>query len=202
MARSPAQELIDADEVRAALSGVLPATTYSESAVSVEVFDSPVGALIAAATSEALCELTFANRSNLERRLDALRKRHAGGAVYGANPVLRTVQAQLDEYFSGRRREFEVPLAYTGTTFQQQVWAALLTIPFGRTWSYLDLAKRLGDPGATRAVGMANNANPIAIVIPCHRVINAGGELGGYGGGLWRKRLLLDLEVGQTQLAF
>ena len=95
-----------------------------------------------------------------------------------------------------------MPLLYPGTSFQQQVWLALLQIGYGQTWSYLDLARRIGDLNATRAVGMANGANPIAIVIPCHRVVNANGELGGYGGGLWRKRILLDLERGQGRLPF
>ena len=201
MVLSNAQQLIPAEEVRAALSEVLAPCEPSAASVWIDAFDSPVGTLIAGATSTSLCLLEFADRSSVDRRLEALRKRYLGRGAVGANVVLQSTQAQLREYFAGARRTFDVPLEYAGTAFQQQVWAALLTIPFGRTWSYLDVAERIGDPGATRAVGMANNANPIAILIPCHRVINAGGELGGYGGGLWRKRMLLDLEVGQAQLA-
>jgi methylated-DNA-[protein]-cysteine S-methyltransferase len=105
------------------------------------------------------------------------------------------VRAQLAEYFAGRRRDFDLPLAPAGTPFQQRVWQALRAIPYGRTESYGALAARLGQPGAGRAVGLANGQNPIAIVIPCHRVIGAGGALTGYGGGLERKRWLLALEA-------
>jgi methylated-DNA-[protein]-cysteine S-methyltransferase len=118
--------------------------------------------------------------------------------------VLDQLRAQLREYFAGQRRSFTVPLGVFGTgagsSFQERVWAALCEIPYGQTWSYLRLALHIGDAQATRAVGHANGANPIAIVIPCHRVINADGAEGGYGGGLWRKRILLDLERGQGSL--
>lgn len=150
--------------------------------------ESPVGLLIATATDDALCGLAFT---------DATSSQHDG-----SNAILDGLWRQLAEYFRGARREFDLPLAYPGTKFQEQVWSALREIRYGETWSYLDLARRIGDTGATRAVGAANGANPIAIVIPCHRVVNADGELGGYGGGLWRKRILLDLERGQGRLPF
>lgn len=194
---STALPLITAAEVRAALATF----TAEEPRAWLDAFDSPVGALIAAATNEAVCLLTFVDRGRLEQRLDSLRRQFGGTATFGSNALLRSLGLQLEEYFAGTRRTFDLPLDYSGTSFQRKVWSLLLEIPFGQTWSYLQLAERTGDPGATRAVGMANGANPIAIVIPCHRVINAGGELGGYGGGLWRKRILLDLETGQTQLA-
>ena len=101
-----------------------------------------------------------------------------------------------------RRREFTVPLVYPGTPFQAKVWNALRVIPFGETISYEELAGRIGAPSGQRAVGHANGQNPIAIVIPCHRVVNKNGKLGGYGGGLWRKRLLLDLERGGQEDLF
>lgn len=104
--------------------------------------------------------------------------------------------AQLEAYFAGRLREFDLPLAFTGTAFQQQVWNALLTIPYGQTMSYGQLAERLGRPNAARAVGLANGRNPISIIVPCHRVVGAGGDLTGYAGGLDRKRKLLDFERG------
>ena len=104
------------------------------------------------------------------------------------------VRTQLVEYFGGRRREFDLPLAPRGTKFQLQVWAALLEIPYGETTSYGAIAAGLGHPNGSRAVGAANGRNPISIVVPCHRVIGAGGSLVGYGGGLPRKRALLDLE--------
>jgi O-6-methylguanine DNA methyltransferase len=98
------------------------------------------------------------------------------------------------EYFAGKRRDFRLPLVYPGTEFEQRVWTQLLAIPYSATRSYQDLARTLGQPGASRAVGRANGMNRIAILIPCHRVVNQNGELGGYGGGLWRKRILLELE--------
>jgi methylated-DNA-[protein]-cysteine S-methyltransferase len=112
----------------------------------------------------------------------------------------RGAAQQLREYFAGTRREFELSVAPQGTPFQQTVWRALQDIPYGETTSYGELARRIGDVKATRAVGLANGANPIAIVIPCHRVIGAGGALTGFGGGLPTKRALLDLEQGQRTL--
>ncbi|MEZ5291682.1 MAG: methylated-DNA--[protein]-cysteine S-methyltransferase [Vicinamibacterales bacterium] len=110
------------------------------------------------------------------------------------------VRQQLDEYFAGRRTRFEIAVEPDGTPFQQTVWRALLDIPYGETTTYGALARRIGDEKAVRAVGLANGANPIAIVIPCHRVIGAGGALVGFGGGLPTKRALLDLEQGQRTL--
>jgi methylated-DNA-[protein]-cysteine S-methyltransferase len=104
------------------------------------------------------------------------------------------VAKQLREYFDGKRRDFEIPLDVEGTEFQTKVWAALRKIPFGRTASYADIARKIGKPKAMRAVGMANGRNPVSIVVPCHRVIGADGSLTGYGGGLDRKKILLDLE--------
>jgi len=105
-----------------------------------------------------------------------------------------SVARQLEEYFAGRRREFDVPIAPAGTAFQQKVWQALCAIPCGATASYGAIAKKVGSPAAMRAVGAANGRNPIAIIIPCHRVIGANGALTGYGGGMERKRWLLELE--------
>jgi methylated-DNA-[protein]-cysteine S-methyltransferase len=108
--------------------------------------------------------------------------------------------AQLTEYFDGRRREFELPLAPSGTPFQIRVWNALREIPYGRTASYGEIARQVGVPSAPRAVGVANGLNPIAVIVPCHRVIGADGSLTGFGGGLERKRTLLDLEAGVLSL--
>jgi methylated-DNA-[protein]-cysteine S-methyltransferase len=111
---------------------------------------------------------------------------------------LDTVRKQLDAYFAGKLRAFDVALAPKGTPFQQKVWAALLTIPYGATRSYGQQAAAVGNPAASRAVGLANGRNPISVIIPCHRVIGANGSLTGYGGGMERKQLLLDLEQGQA----
>ncbi|BDR20640.1 methylated-DNA--[protein]-cysteine S-methyltransferase [Vibrio sp. STUT-A16] len=118
------------------------------------------------------------------------------GARDDQHPILRQAVTQLNEYFSGLRYEFELPLAATGTDFQNQVWQALTTIPYGETWSYQDLANAIGNPKAVRAVGLANGKNPISIVVPCHRVIGKSGKLTGYAGGVERKQRLLSLEQG------
>lgn len=110
------------------------------------------------------------------------------------------VQAQLREYFAGERVAFDASLAMNGTPFEQRVWRALTDIPYGETVSYGEIATRVGQPSAARAVGLANGRNPIAVIVPCHRVIGANGTLTGYGGGLERKRLLLELESGQGRL--
>jgi O-6-methylguanine DNA methyltransferase len=166
----------------------------------IDWYDSPVGPLIACATDSALCRLSFCDAGGLEPRLQELRDRHSSTLLDGDSAVLSDLRVQLAEYFAGQRRDFKLALRSPGTPFQERVWAALCEIPYGDTWSYLQLAVRIGDALATRAVGYANGANPIAIVIPCHRVINADGGDGGYGGGLWRKRILLDLERGQGSL--
>jgi methylated-DNA-[protein]-cysteine S-methyltransferase len=113
------------------------------------------------------------------------------------------VARQLEEYFAGERTVFDVPLVLDGTAFQRRVWGALRDIPYGTTISYGELARRIGQPSASRAVGLANGRNPISVIVPCHRVIGADGTLTGYGGGLERKQLLLGLEAGETgQLQF
>jgi methylated-DNA-[protein]-cysteine S-methyltransferase len=121
------------------------------------------------------------------------------GWTRAASPFAH-VQAQLCEYFEGQRVAFEIPLVMHGTTFERRVWRALQEIPYGETISYGELARRIGQPSASRAVGLANGRNPISVIVPCHRVIGANGSLTGYGGGIERKRLLLELESGQTRL--
>lgn len=116
----------------------------------------------------------------------------------GTNALFTEVERQLGEYFTGDRTEFEVPLAFTGTPFQQRVWTALCDIRHGETVTYGELAARIGTPTASRAVGLANGRNPISVIVPCHRVIGSTGNLTGYGGGLDRKRFLLEFERGTT----
>ncbi len=147
----------------------------------------PVGPLILAATEKTVAALLW-NESDLER-LDL--RFAAGGA---SCPLLALAEKQLDEYFQGGRKSFRLPLAPAGTPFQQRVWGELAKIPYGATWSYRELADRIGNPGAMRAVGTANGRNPLCIFIPCHRVIRASGESGGYAGGTGNKALLLELE--------
>jgi methylated-DNA-[protein]-cysteine S-methyltransferase len=126
-------------------------------------------------------------------RIDFARGQFRSRAVPDAST--RGVVRQLDEYFGGTRRDFEMELDLDGTEFQEKVWRALGRIPFGETRTYGQVAAAIGRPAAARAVGAACNANPISIVVPCHRVVGAGGDLAGYGGGLWRKRWLLEHEA-------
>lgn len=153
----------------------------------------PVGELLVATDGDALTAVFFErHRGGHDARPEALRR---PGVRDDEQPVLAAARAQLDEYFDRRRQVFDLPLAPAGTVFQQRVWQALLDVPYGATTSYGEIARRLGQPpGASRAVGLANGSNPISIIIPCHRVIGSDGSLTGYGGGLDRKRYLLDLE--------
>ena len=155
----------------------------------------PLGPLLAAATEDALRLLEFVDRRQLETQLRRLQKRLPGAFVPGENDLLAETTSQLTAYFAGQRREFDVPLRALGTPFQEQVWEALQAIPCGETRSYGQLARSLGRPTASRAVARANGDNPIAILVPCHRVVGSDGRLTGYGGGLWRKRYLLRLEA-------
>jgi AraC family transcriptional regulator of adaptative response/methylated-DNA-[protein]-cysteine methyltransferase len=177
--------------------GTTPGEAAAKDAVALDWIASPVGPLVAGATTEGLCLLEFSDRRMLEAQLETLKRRLGVPLIPGRNRWLEALRQQLEEYFGGRRRSFDLPLVIRGTPFQERVWKALLTIPYGETWSYRDLARSIGQGTATRAVGTANGMNRIAIVIPCHRVVNADGRLGGYGGGVWRKQLLLDLERGQ-----
>jgi AraC family transcriptional regulator of adaptative response/methylated-DNA-[protein]-cysteine methyltransferase len=158
--------------------------------------ESPVGPLLIVANGEGICLLEFTDRRMLETQFAALRKLFACAIVPGNNQHTDRLKDELDRYFARTLKEFTIPLVYPGSPFQQRVWEHLLQIPYGETRSYEDLARSVGSPGAQRAVGRANGQNRIAIVIPCHRVVNKDGQLGGYGGGLWRKQFLLDLERG------
>jgi AraC family transcriptional regulator of adaptative response/methylated-DNA-[protein]-cysteine methyltransferase len=149
---------------------------------------------VAGATEEGVCLLEFTDRRMLEAQFAALGKRFDAPVIPGTNGHLERLREELAGYFTATLRRFTVPLIYPGTPFQQRVWEQLLAIPFGETRSYSELAAAVGAPNAVRAVGHANGQNRIAILIPCHRVVNKDGGLGGYGGGLHRKRYLLDLE--------
>ncbi|UCF66813.1 MAG: methylated-DNA--[protein]-cysteine S-methyltransferase [Acidobacteriota bacterium] len=160
----------------------------AKSASASTILESIVGPLYLAASDEGLTHLLFVDEmSDRPRTVPA-----ASGSPAGR--ILREAVRQLREYFAGKRRAFDVLLAPEGTPFQCETWRGLRTIGYGETVSYAELARRVGKPGAARAVGMANGANPIAIIVPCHRVIGADGTLTGYGGGLHVKQALLELE--------
>ncbi|EEN99938.1 methylated-DNA--[protein]-cysteine S-methyltransferase [Vibrio cholerae] len=148
-------------------------------------YSSPLGPMTLQANSQGLLGVWFATQTT--------QPEHLGDYVKEC-PILNKTIRQLDEYFSGQRTQFELPLAASGTAFQQSVWHALCKIPYGEIWSYQQLAEAIGNPKAVRAVGLANGKNPISIIVPCHRVVGKNGQLTGYAGGLERKAFLLELE--------
>jgi AraC family transcriptional regulator of adaptative response/methylated-DNA-[protein]-cysteine methyltransferase len=160
----------------------------------VALLDSPVGALLAGVSDGGVCLLEFTDQRMLAQNFAAMSRHFGCPIVPGGHRLLNDLRRELRDYFAGRRRDFTVPLDPRGTPFQEKVWCALGDIPHGTTISYDELARRIGQPTAQRAVARANAMNRISIVIPCHRVIGKDGSLTGYGGGLWRKRLLLELE--------
>ena len=166
--------------------------------VATKQLDTPLGPMVAGATDDGVCLLEFSDRPLLPTQLRRVEER-LGRPVAGSHPCLDRLEAQLAEYFAGKRQAFDLPLVLAGTGFQERVWTRLLEVPYGRTISYDELARQAGSPGGSRAAGRANGDNRIAIVVPCHRVIRANGDLGGYGGGLRRKRFLLELEAGGLQ---
>jgi AraC family transcriptional regulator of adaptative response/methylated-DNA-[protein]-cysteine methyltransferase len=176
-------------------TGRAPSDHEAGQSLVMERFDTPLGPMFAAATPRGLCLLEFADRRMLESEIADLQRRFRSTMSYGHNAHTRQVRRELADYFQGTRRSFEVALDAPGTDFQRQVWHALQAIPFGQTASYAEQADRIGRPSAVRAVARANGANRIAIVIPCHRVIGRDGALVGYGGGLERKRWLLEHEM-------
>jgi methylated-DNA-[protein]-cysteine S-methyltransferase len=158
------------------------------------VVDSPIGPMTLVAQDETLVGVFMDDQRHLPPN------ERFGHPDPGESVVLATARRQLEEYFAGERTEFDLPLAPEGTPFQQRVWEALRAIPYGETVSYGELARRIGQPTASRAVGLANGKNPISIVVPCHRVIGSSGKLIGYGGGLERKQTLLELERARERL--
>ena len=159
-------------------------------------FETPLGTMVAAAVDEGVAILEFTDRRMLPRELDQVCRRLNATPTRGRHRHINTLRAQLDEYFAGNRTAFDVPLTLTGTPFEEASWTYLQSIPPGETRTYAQGAQALGRPTAVRAFARANGANRMAIVIPCHRVIGSDGSLTGYGGGLWRKQALLDLETG------
>jgi methylated-DNA-[protein]-cysteine S-methyltransferase len=155
--------------------------------------ESPIGTLLIAGDEQAIQRIEFPK--------DGTARRAEAGWVESGRGAVGEAIRQLREYFAGRRSEFDLPLAPSGTPFQRSVWGRLQEIPYGETISYGELARRVGNPKASRAVGAANGSNPIPIVIPCHRVIGSNGKLTGFGGGLPTKEALLALEAKQLRLA-
>jgi methylated-DNA-[protein]-cysteine S-methyltransferase len=154
------------------------------SALHLQYFDSPIGLIVISANEQAIVSVLFTEEA---------------GTPEISSPLTRDCARQLEDFFRGKRQAFDLPLQPVGTNFQMEVWNELQKIPFGTTISYKSLAARLGNEKKIRAAGTANGKNPVSIIIPCHRVIGSNGELVGYGGGLWRKKWLLEMEIKSRQ---
>ncbi len=174
--------------------GSTPGDSRDRECVFLSWMRSPLGPLVAGATEDGVCLLEFTDRRMLEAQFTAVKRLFRLPVVPGSNRHLETLRGELARYFDGALRRFSVPLVFPGTPFQRRVWEQLLQVPYGQTRSYEQMAAAIGASTAVRAVGHANGLNRLAILIPCHRVVNKSGRLGGYGGGLWRKQYLLDLE--------
>jgi len=173
-----------------------------ENSIAIIRIKSPFGDLLAGASSRGICLLEFTDTQRIEMQLMRLKKSHGGHVFIGTNnSFFSSLEKQLKSYFAKTLREFSIPLDIYGTDFQKQAWNALLSIPYAETRSYQQQAIALGNPKAVRAVANANRNNKISIIIPCHRVIGKNGSMTGYGGGIWRKEYLLDLEMGRKLLA-
>ena len=176
------------------IMGAAPTQVDEGQVLKASWIDTRLGPMMAVADDTALYLLEFVDRRGLEREVERLRKRTKSAIVPGVTEPIRSIERELAEYFDGTLTAFHTPLFCLGTPFQKSVWEQLMAIPPGETRSYQDIAVALGKPSACRAVAQANGANQLAIIIPCHRVINASGDLGGYGGGLTRKNWLLTHE--------
>ncbi len=177
-------------------TGFAPAESKGKQLITVNRMLTPLGPMFAGATEEGLCLLEFTDRRMLETQLNRLKSRLKAEVVTGVSPWFGVLDEQLKAYFAGKLKVFDIPLVLPGTDFQRTVWEELQRIPYGMTRSYQEQAAAIGRPAAVRAVAHANGDNRISIIIPCHRVIGADGDLTGYGGGLWRKRWLLERERG------
>jgi AraC family transcriptional regulator, regulatory protein of adaptative response / methylated-DNA-[protein]-cysteine methyltransferase len=180
--------------------GKPPGKSRASEAIITSLMESELGPILIGATSKGVCLVEFSDRRMLEYQLRTIKKRFGAAIVPGSNEHIEQVKAELKEYFAGNLKNFKVPVVYPGTDFQIKVWNELRKIPYGKTLSYIELAEKVGVKNASRAVGTANGMNRIAIILPCHRVVNKNGKLGGYGGGVWRKQWLLDLERGILKL--
>lgn len=178
-----------------AVFGVSPSNTKHKQVIDLTRIETPLGPMFACAAEAGICLLEFTDRRMLETEFKTLTKLFNASIVQGTNKHFQLLEKELGEYFDGKRTTFTVPLVTPGTVFQQAVWKELQTIPYSTTRSYKQQATALGKPEAVRAVANANGMNRICIIIPCHRVIGDNGNLTGYGGGLWRKKWLLDLEI-------
>ncbi len=186
------------NETFRSIFGVAPSNSRAQTVINLTRLETPLGTMFACAVDEGICLLEFSDRKMLETEFKILSKKLNANILQGDHPHFDLLKQELGEYFAQQRQVFTVPLVTPGTVFQQAVWAALQHIPYGETRSYKTQAAMIDRPNAVRAVGTANGMNKISILIPCHRVIGDDGALTGYGGGLWRKKWLLDLECSHS----
>jgi AraC family transcriptional regulator of adaptative response/methylated-DNA-[protein]-cysteine methyltransferase len=175
-------------------TGFTPNSSKNKNIVQVTRILTPLGPMLAGATDQGICLLEFVDRKMIETQLNKIRKIFKAELIPGKSKYFEKLNIQITEYFAGKRTSFDIALAIDGTEFQMKAWKALLKIPYGKTVSYEHQAKVVGNQKAVRAVAKANGDNRISIIIPCHRVIGKDGSLTGYGGGIWRKQYLLDME--------
>lgn len=174
--------------------GVSPKASRAQRVIDLKRLETPLGTMVACAVEEGICLLEFTDRKMLETEFKSLTKMLNATIVQGDNPHFDQLETELSEYFSTKRKVFSVPLFTPGTAFQNLVWAMLRDIPYGQTMSYKQQAQLMDKEASIRAIANANGMNRISILIPCHRVLGSDGQLTGYGGGIWRKRALLELE--------
>jgi O-6-methylguanine DNA methyltransferase len=168
--------------------------TIKKNIVATSVIQTPLGDMFCIATNKGICLLSFFHQKNLEKQIQKVKKFFKADPIPAHNKYFECLQKELDEYFANKRQEFTVPLQLVGTPFQQSVWKILMAIPYGEKISYKEEAILLNNPKAVRAVANANAQNLISIIIPCHRVIQTNGGLGGYAGGIDKKQTLLKIE--------
>lgn len=181
-------------DVFSKIVGTPPSKRQYTQALKASWIDTPLGSMLIVADDEALYLLEFVDRRGLEKEIQHLNKKAKLPIIPGKPNPARQIEEELKEYFAGRLQQFKTPLLLFGTPFQKKVWEELQKIPIGETRSYAEIAKAIGKPSAFRAVALANGANQLAIAIPCHRVINSNGQLGGYSGGIKKKEWLLKHE--------
>ena len=174
--------------------GSSPQNSKNKRVINITRIETDFGVMLAAASDKGICMFEFADYKLIDLELKQLKENFKAALVQGDNPHFDRLRKQLDQYFKGERKVFDIPLDLVGTEFQKQVWLSLLQIPYGCTTSYAKQAELIGKPSSVRAVANANGKNKISIILPCHRVIGADGKLTGYGGGIWRKKKLLEFE--------
>jgi AraC family transcriptional regulator of adaptative response/methylated-DNA-[protein]-cysteine methyltransferase len=182
------------------LTGKSPAQTKDIKILSVGKIDTPLGEMIAGTIDDKLCMLEFEDRRMLKTQIKRITKMHGAIPIIQNHPLFKKVDEEISLYFESKLKNFSIPLIESGTDFQLSVWSELKKIPYGETISYEKLAQRIGNVNAVRAVASANGFNSIAIIIPCHRVIGKDGNLRGYGGKVWRKKKLLEIESPQIKM--